>query len=91
MYEIREYFVTRSDKGSNSRGLFTEDGNTFLKLKKSGYTSVVHSKDGKDKYIDDYRRAEGISLYNTSIFKNTGQTTLAKLKSNSMWGKWEQN
>jgi hypothetical protein len=41
--------------------------------------------------MEDYRRAEGISLDKASINKNSGQRTLAKLKLNSMWGKWEQN
>ena len=37
------------------------------------------------------RRAEGIALDKASISKNSGQRTLAKLKLNSMWGKWAQN
>jgi hypothetical protein len=65
----------------------------FLKLKQetSGYLSRVHSEDDNDKYIQDYRRAEGIALDKTSIYKIAGQSTLAKLKLNSMWGKWAQN
>ena len=65
----------------------------FLKLKQesSGYPSLVHSEADKDSYIEDYRRAEGIALDKASIFKNAGQRTLAKLKLNSMWGKWAQN
>ena len=64
----------------------------FLKLKQesSGNPSWVQSED-KDKYIEDYRRAEGIPLDKASISKNAGQRTLAKLKLNSMWGKWAQN
>ena len=56
----------------------------FLKLKQesSGYPSWVQSEEDKDRYIEDYRRA---------ISKNAGQRTLAKLKLNSMWGKWAQN
>ena len=48
-------------------------------------------EEDKDKYIEDYRRAEGITLEKASISKNEGQRTLAKLKLNSMWGKWVQN
>jgi len=63
----------------------------FLKLKQeSGYPSWVQNEENKDKYID-YRRAEEIALDKASISKNAGQRTLAKLKLNSMWGKWAQN
>jgi hypothetical protein len=41
--------------------------------------------------IDEYKQAEGIQLDRVSIAKNSGQRTLAKLKLNSMWGKWTQN
>ena len=65
----------------------------FLKLKQesSSYPSWVQSEDDKDKYIQDYRRAEGSALEKAPISKNAGQRTLAKLKLNSMWGKWAQN
>ena len=65
----------------------------FLKLKQesSGYPSWVHSEEDKDRYIEDYRRAEGIALDKASISKNSGQRTLVKLKLNSLWGKWAQN
>ena len=65
----------------------------FLKLKQesSGYPSWVQSEDDKDTYIVDYRRAEGIALDKASVSKNVGQRSLAKLKLNSMWGKWAQN
>ena len=42
-------------------------------------------------YIEVYRRAEVIAVHKASISKNSGQRTLAKLKLNSMWGKWAQN
>ena len=57
----------------------------------SGYPSWVQSEENKDKYIEEYRGAEGIALDRASISKNAGQCTLAKLKLNSMWGKWAQN
>jgi hypothetical protein len=62
----------------------------FLKLKSSGYPSWVQSENGREKCIEDYRRAEEIDLHK-SISKNAGQRALAKLKLNSMWGKWAQN
>ena len=65
----------------------------FLKLKQesAGYPSWVQSEEDKYRYIEDYRRSEGIVLDKASISKNAGQRTLAKLKLNSMWGKWAQN
>ena len=93
VYEFWEYKVTCFDKDTNSRGLFAEFVNMFLKLKQesSGYPSWVQSEEKKDQYIEDYRRAEGIALDKASISKNAGQRTLAKLKLNSMWGKLAQN
>jgi len=74
------------DKVNNSGGLFVEYVNVFLKLKQgsSGYPSWVYSEDDKDKYIEVYRRAEGIALDKASISKHAGQRTLAKLKLNSV-------
>jgi hypothetical protein len=65
----------------------------FRKLKQEsyGYSSWVQSEEQKDENIEDYRRAEGIALDKASISKNAGQQILAKLKLNSMWGKWAQN
>jgi hypothetical protein len=93
MYEFWEYEVTCFDKDTNSGSLFAEYVNMFLKLKQesSGYPSWVQSEENKDKYIEDYRRAEGIALDKASISKNAGQRTLAKPKLNSMWDKWAQN
>jgi hypothetical protein len=80
-------------KDSNSGGLFAEYVNMFLKLKheSSGYPSLVQSEEDKDRYIEEYLRAEGIALDKASISKNAGQRTLTKLKLNSVWGKWAQN
>jgi hypothetical protein len=93
MFEIWEYKVTCFDKDTNSGGLFAEYVNMFLKLKQesSGYPSCVQSEEDKDRYIEDYRRAERITLDKASISKNAGQKTLAKLELNSMWGKWAEN
>jgi len=93
VYEFWEYEVTCFDKDTISGGLFAEYVNMFLKLKQesSSYSSWVQSEENKDKYIEDYRRAEEISLDKASISKNAGQRTLTKLKLNSTWGKWAQN
>jgi len=62
-----------------------------MKQESSGYPSWVQSEDDNDRYIGDYRRAEGIALDKASISKFAGQRFLAKLKLNSIWGKWAQN
>jgi len=61
MFEFWEYEVTCFDRGTNAGRRFAEYVNMFLKLKKesSGYPSWVQSDD-KDKYMEDYRRAEGL-------------------------------
>ena len=93
MFELWEYKVTCFDKDSNAGGLFAEYVNMFLKLKQesSGYPSWVQSEEDKERYIEDYWRAERIALDKASLSKNAGQRTLAKLKLNSMWGKWAQH
>ena len=65
----------------------------FLKLKQesSGFPSWVQSDDDKDRYIEDYRHAEGIALEKAPFSKTFGQRNLAKLKLNSTWGKWARN
>jgi len=57
-----EYEITCFDRGTNSGGLFADYINMFLKLKQesNGYPSWVQCEADKDKYIEDYRRAEGI-------------------------------
>ena len=93
VFEFWEYKETCFDKGSNSGGLFAEYVGMFLKLKQesSDYPTWVQSEAVKDRYIEEYRRAEGIPLDKALISKNAGQRTLAKLKLNSKWGKWAQN
>jgi hypothetical protein len=92
VFEFREYEITCFDRGKISGGLFVEYVNMFLKLKQesSDYPSGVQCEADKDKYIEDYWRAEGIALDKASISKNAGQRTLAKVTLNSIWGKWAQ-
>jgi hypothetical protein len=73
-FEFLEHNVTRYDKSTNSGGRFAHYVNMFLKLKQesSGYPSWVRTKEDKDKYSADYRRAEGISLDKASISKKRG-------------------
>ena len=57
---------------------FVEYANMFLKLKQesAGYTSWVQSEADRDKYIEDYRRAEWIASNKASVSKHAGQRTL---------------
>ena len=75
IFEFWEYSVTCFDRGTYSGGLFAKYVDMFLKLKQesSGYPSCVQSEEDKDMYIEEYRRAEGISLDNVSISKISGQ------------------
>jgi endo-1,4-beta-mannosidase len=79
--EFWEYNITCFDKSSNSGSLFAEYLNMFLKLKQesSGYPSWGQSEEDKDRYIEDYRRAERIAL-DKAISKNARQRSLAKSK-----------
>jgi len=89
MFEFWEYEFTCFDKDSNHGDHFEEYTNMFLNLKQelSGYASWVQSEEDKDRYIEDYRRAEGFALDKKSISKNEGQRILAKIKLNSMCGR----
>ena len=54
--------------------VFAEYVNMLLKLKQEspGYQSWVQSEERRDKYIKDYRRAEGIALDKATIYKFQG-------------------
>ena len=80
VFEFWEYNVMCYDNENNSGGLFAQDINIILKLKheSSDYPFWVHSEDDKERYIEDYRPAEGIALDKASFFKNAGQRTLEK-------------
>ena len=69
VFEFWKYSVTCFDKGTSSGGLFADYVDMFLKLKQesSGYPSWVQSEDDKNRYIEDYRLAQGIALDKTSI------------------------
>ena len=87
-----EYEVTCLDKYTNTGGTLAELVNTFLKLKResSDYPTWVQREEDKDRYIEDYRRVEGIILDKVYISKNAGEHIFAKLKLNSNWGKWDR-
>ena len=84
LFEFWQYSVTCFDKDTNSGGRFAGYVNMSLKLKQesSDFPSWVQSEDDKDRYIEDYRRSEGIALDKASISNNSGHRTFAKLKLN---------
>jgi hypothetical protein len=92
LFEFGEYSATCLDKGTKSGDLLAEYVDTFQKLKQesSGYPSWDQSDEDKYRYIEDYRRPEGIASDNASFSKIDVQRTLAKIKK-TMWGKWAQN
>ena len=73
--------------------LFRDYINYFLKMKveSSGYPRDVVTLEEKEKYIQDFKDREGISLDPSNIKKNPGMRTLAKLQLNNLWGKFGQN
>lgn len=89
MLELWEYKMASYEYGD---GLFTEFINKFLKIKQeaSGFPEWCVTEQDKDRYIEDYYRAEGIQLEKDKIRKNAGLRSLAKLMLNSFWGKFGQ-
>lgn len=77
MLEFWEYSVTQYNTSANSGGLVVEYVSMFLKLKQelSGHPSNGQNEVDKEKYTEDYRRAAGISLDETSNYKNVRQHT----------------
>jgi hypothetical protein len=57
-----EYGVSCLDKDTSSGGLFAGYVNMFLKRKQEsfGYPAWVRTEDDKDRYIEEYRCAEGM-------------------------------
>ena len=80
IHEVYEYVVTQYDKASGEGGLFVEYNDTFLKLKAeaSGYPSWVQTPSDEDRYIEEFRKNEGIILNKVSIHHNSSKWGLAK-------------
>ena len=64
----------------------------FLKIKQeaSGYPGWCKSDSEKQKFIHDYEKAEGVKLDSSSIQKNPGLRSFAKIMLNCLWGKLAQ-
>uniref|UniRef100_A0A914PEI1 DNA-directed DNA polymerase n=1 Tax=Panagrolaimus davidi TaxID=227884 RepID=A0A914PEI1_9BILA len=86
IYEVWDY--ERFSEPGTENDLFGDYCNTFLKLKceSSGWPKDVDH----EKYVDDYKKREGIALDPQKITVNNGKRTVAKLMANSLWGKLAQ-
>ena len=73
-----------------SQTIFTEYVNMWLKIKQesSGYPKNCITEAQKQKYIEDYKRNEGIDLNPDKICFNPGLRALAKLFLKSFWGRF---
>ena len=93
IHEVHEYAVTQHDTTSGEGGLFLEYRNTFLKLKAkaSGFLNWVRFPSDEERYIEEFRQSEGITLNKDSICHNASRRGLAKLCLNSFWGKLCEN
>ncbi|XP_015600909.1 uncharacterized protein LOC107270419, partial [Cephus cinctus] len=88
--EIWQYEVSQYDPSTRIGGLFVDYIDTFLKVKQesSGWLIACIDEESKQKYLDDYKKAEGITLERERVAKNS--ELRAKLCLNSFWGKFGQ-
>ncbi|XP_032686577.1 uncharacterized protein LOC116851356 [Odontomachus brunneus] len=91
--EIWSYKITRYDPVTRWGGLFAEYINCFLQLKQeaSGWPNeCANDEGGKERYLREYEKIEGIVLNRSNISPNPGLRSVAKLCLNSFWGKFGQ-
>lgn len=83
------YHVWHWDEWSNE--VYRRYIDKYLKMKQeaSGYPSWVQTPEDKQKFKEDYFKAEGIQL--DHIEKNPGRRAFAKTMLNCLWGKNAQN
>nr|XP_015834829.1 PREDICTED: probable DNA polymerase [Tribolium castaneum] len=92
LLEAWEYNVVQYNKETNTKGLFTDYVNRFLKMKQeySGWLSWCDSEDKKQLYLTQYFEKEGIVLDAENISENSGMRFISKIMLNSFWGKFGQ-
>ncbi|XP_044594809.1 uncharacterized protein LOC123272174 [Cotesia glomerata] len=92
VYEIWHYKITQYNPEIGIGGIFTDDINTFLKIKTeaSGYPKDCITDQQKTQYIAAYEKADGIKLDSEKVELNPGLRSVAKLSLNSLWGKFGQ-
>ena len=92
IYEVHHFNKTAEGE---ENGLFAGFINAFLKIKQeaSGWPNWCQTQDDKKRYVEEYKRHEGIALDVSKIpetGQNEGLRSLAKLLLNSLWGKFGQ-
>uniref|UniRef100_A0ABD2W618 DNA-directed DNA polymerase n=1 Tax=Trichogramma kaykai TaxID=54128 RepID=A0ABD2W618_9HYME len=92
LYVVWQYEIIQYDESKNSKGLFTEYIDTFLKFKQeaSGWPAWCESENDKIRYISEYKANENISLDYDKIEKNPALRAFSKLALNCFWGKFSQ-
>ena len=87
--EVYEYEVTKYEPHTREVGLFAEYINTFLKLKAeaSDYPAWFRNPEDEERYVETFNAKEGVLMDKDAIRLNEVEGGLAKLCSNSLWGK----
>ncbi|CAB0040669.1 unnamed protein product [Trichogramma brassicae] len=93
VFEIWQYEMTQYDQATNEGGIFSEYANVFYREKAmaSGFPSDNMTALEKDEYVRELERHEGVRLDLDEIVFNPGRRSVAKLSSNSLWGKMAQS
>uniref|UniRef100_A0A158P570 DNA-directed DNA polymerase n=2 Tax=Tetranychus urticae TaxID=32264 RepID=A0A158P570_TETUR len=91
-YKIVKIYQVLDYKVNKGPSIFANYVKMWLKTKQesSDWPSWVQNQEDRDKYILDYKNAEGIELDSNAIEKNPGRRSIAKLMLNSFWGKLAQ-
>lgn len=61
------------------------------KLLASGEPPEFQTIEGRQKFIDEYKREMGVDLSEMTFERNAGKRATAKLTNNSLWGKFGEN
>ena len=87
IHELYDYAVTQYDTSFGEGGLFVDYINTFLKLKAeaSGFPRWVRTPSDEERYIEEFRQSEGITLNKDPICHNASKRGLAKHCLISLW------
>lgn len=86
---IFEIIDIRQEHLNETKGLFTEYLNTFIKMKAeaSGFPFDCVTQSQKEQYIVDYFKENNVILKMENIEKNPSKRALAKILMNALYGK----
>ncbi|KAK3926031.1 hypothetical protein KUF71_014280, partial [Frankliniella fusca] len=91
VHEVYQYPRTMKWNGENGReGLLSAYVRCFMALKAqaSGWPADCTSDEAKQKYMDDVKKYDGITIDPAKVEKNPVLRQLSKLMLNSFWGKF---